>query len=114
MNIVGIIYLSIPLFIFFIGFLKPLFGIVFSLGLMGLIFGLIKNTGTFSAISKKAFILIMSFSLVITFVAGIGDLFFASKGDWLKHYFVIRDLSVYNWSVEYMNMGCLIFFLTQC
>lgn len=97
----GLIYLSLPLFIFFIGFLKPVFSISFSV-ILGLVLLKLFNSKDFVfKISRKAVVLIFIFSFIIVLIAGIGDIYFASTSDWLKHYLVIRDLMFFKWPVEY-------------
>lgn len=105
LSIIAYLYMIIPCIIFFIGWLKTLIGITFSLILLfGLIYisrNIYTGNGSYF-LSIKQLIIIIIVSLIWVYTSGVGG-FYPQQSDWHWRNAVFRDLIDYSWPVEYPN-----------
>lgn len=103
-----VLYLAIPIIIFFMSWLNPLPAILFTLGLTAAVFFIMKdrNEEYFKAdslrISKKHLILIAVIAFAWCFLAGQGG-FMHQSGDHVIRNVIMKDLVRLNWPVTYRD-----------
>ena len=107
----ALIYLSLPVLIFFLGYLKPLWATIFGIGLIvPVTLCLLDNkkrkedrcTLAAESISvKPSFVIFVSLALLVLLVlSGIGEFVFTSE-DHRVRYAILNDLVHYKWPVVY-------------
>lgn len=102
-----VIFLSLPVLLFFCFYLRPLFAFLFSVPLIIINYLFYKNTKTDSdALSNKIslspvkIVVIVLFSLLICFISGIGE-FVWSSYDHLVRWATLNDMVQYKWPIIY-------------
>lgn len=104
-----IAYIYIPVMIFLIGFVKPYFSfpliLVLSFFLLRMIEDYQKEMEENKTVLIKWWVLLLAVLVLCAFCVFIGwGGWFPQAGDWYKHNAVLRDLSMKNWPVYYMNL----------
>ena len=107
-NVATIIYMYISIFIFLIGWVKPIFSIPTVLILLFFIVKYIKDKKEINKEKKPIYISIKMLIFITIIVVLLGTIFgwtriFTQTTDWYKHNSVINDLTNKNWPVYYEN-----------
>jgi len=101
----SLLYLTLPTLIFFIGFFRPVFGILLAaLTVIGLVYVFKLRTGDWRLISLRRFAIIIGVALIWTSLGGAGHFFYANS-DWVVRDAVLRDLVVSDWPPTYGKIG---------
>ena len=106
LNQISIIYLSVPLFIFLLTWLNSYIAIFCSCCLVVAIYTAdFKETKTNLSLinNKKIFLIVLGFSLILCYFAGLGGLWYQSNDHHWRNA-IFRDLINYDWPVYYKTM----------
>ncbi len=111
---ISLIYMTAPIIIFMVGWLKPIIGITFS---VAIIFGIVcylkkyENDDKYFEISVYALIAIAVIIMAWVWISGIGG-YMPQKADWHWRNAILRDLIDYSWPVVYPDteMGLVYYF----
>lgn len=100
----SLLYLTIPTLIFFIGFFRPVIGMVLAaLTIIGL-FNVFKlRAGGWHIASPGRLAIVIGVALIWTSLGGAGHFFYANA-DWIVRDAVLRDLVVSDWPPGYGKM----------
>ncbi len=108
LNQLTIIYISLPLLIFLIGWLKPYIAVIlFVLFLYSIYLGYFKNTKFCREKlinNKNVFLTILIISLIWCYFSGIGGFWYQSADHHWRNA-VFRDLINHDWPVHYQNLN---------
>lgn len=105
--------LYLPLFVFFMGWCRPLVSVPCVSGLLFLLWDYRKrlkeeNGGGVDSyegeISILSFVFILVFALAVSLLAGYGHIF-TQHYDWIKHNAILHDMTVRDWPVLYQAEG---------
>ncbi len=118
LRISAYLYLAIPVIIFFLGWLRPVFGIlcsaVLAVGLFFLIRDIInrdfKGSVRYIDISKMTLIVTVAAVMLWVVCSGIGGLVW-QREDWNVRNATLRDLISYRWPVIFESGGGLVYFI---
>lgn len=108
----SLLYLALPVAIFYLGWFKPLFGIVCFAVLVFIVFPRFKahnETGPDKK-SLATFCLVAFLTIIWCILGGAGHIFYAND-DWVVRDAVLRDLVVYPWPVNYSTDPDFVFML---
>ncbi len=102
-RIVALWYLTLPVVIFFISWLRAPYNFIFSTVIIGV--GLkysldVSRSCTHKSVNYRYVILTLGLSVVFAMLSGAGG-FVWQKPDWTKHNVVLNDLIQYRWPVNY-------------
>ena len=103
----SIAYLLLPVFIFFIGWLKTVFSVPLCLGLGVVYTSIFRRIEVFKAkvsIPHRIYIILGIIAFVWTLLSGAGHRGFFD-GDYYKHNAILSDLIAYSWPVKYHVAG---------
>ena len=97
-NFTSYLYLSLPLMIFVIGFLKPYIGIPFALFAAYAVWSAYKKAGDMSVISinLRSHVYLAIAALALCYLSGVGA-FYTQTGDYLVKNALLRDLCDTSW-----------------
>ena len=107
-NVTAIIYIYISIFVFLIGWVKPVFSIPTTLILLFFIVKYIKDSKEKSKDKKPIYISVKMVIFIAIVVILLGVIFgwtrsFVQTTDWYKHNSVLADLTNKDWPVYYQN-----------
>ncbi|MBD5146673.1 MAG: hypothetical protein HDT21_12305 [Ruminococcus sp.] len=114
----AVIYVAVPIFIFFFGWLSALWGAVFSALLAAACFFFWKSSRkrdgekTYAVVSKKTLIIIGAVSLAWCFLAGHGGFIHQSNDNAIRNA-VFRDLIKMPWPVVYSDGSMLSYYIAH-
>lgn len=103
LDVVGYLYLLLPILVFLLGWTRPLVGIVGTLALCAGLYCLLKQHNTINellSIDVKSLCIIISVLAVLVYISGVG-MFWPQRADWQWRNAVLRDLIDYSWPVTY-------------
>ena len=112
----ALIYVTLPLFIFFLGFVKPIFSIPVFLVLSVALYWAITDDNVYEnknnkiTISKKQLIIFFFLFLLWTYFAGFNGFYYQS-GDWSCRNPIFHDLVLMDWPVVYENNSALVYYI---
>ena len=97
----SLLYLTLPILIFFIGFFRPVIGAVFAVLTVAGLFHIFKLViGGWRLISPGRLSIILAVALMWASLGGAGHFFYANW-DWIVRDAVLRDLVVSDWPPTY-------------
>ncbi|MDE6732488.1 MAG: hypothetical protein K2J77_06390 [Oscillospiraceae bacterium] len=114
----AVIYVAIPIFIFFIGWLSALWAAVFSVLLAAACFFFWKSSRKqdgeklYAVVSKKTLIIIGAIALAWCFLAGHGGFFHQSDDNAIRNA-IFRDLIKLPWPVVYSDGSMLSYYIAH-
>jgi hypothetical protein len=100
-------YILLPVFIFFWGWFRPLYGFLLVSMLLVAVYFVLPRSQTSTCTSRVHASLVVCvgvFAIIWTVFGGAGHFFYANS-DWPVRDAVLRDLVVYDWPVRYGVMG---------
>lgn len=101
------LYMTVPIVIFFVGWLKPYLAFIFSAILLFGLFYFIKHRywqNECFVIEQRAVIIILLTVAVWVFLSGIGGYLY-QRSDWHARNAILRDLIDYSWPTVYPETG---------
>ncbi len=105
MMFLGILYLIIPYFIFYLGNLKNIYPLILSLGLTVILYFTGKEIQKIPfkkfALEKSTVFIILGIILALLLATGVGAVIGKQTGDWAKNNAVLHDLYEKSWPVSY-------------
>ena len=114
LKLISYIYIILPIIIFLLGFLKPIFSIPITIVLCIILYKLFymykKEDSLF--VEKNDIIFILFFAFIICIFAGHGKFFYQSS-DYTIRNAVFRDLVTFKWPVYYKNNTALSYYIGQ-
>ncbi len=111
LNRLTLLYLSFPLLIFLLFWLKPIFSLITILSLILILISFFKsddNKEQYIQIDKIIFVKTIVIGVVWCILAGIGGLFYQNQPDWHYHNAIMHDLIDFSWPVIYDNGSALV------
>lgn len=105
LSIISYLYLIVPVLLFFTMYLKIYISIPLDIGLIIILYRIVKNnTAKDLVVSKRVLLVIFLISIIVCITAGIGNIFYQSS-DWHWRNAIFRDMINKPWPVYYKSMN---------